>query len=104
MSQEAAADEPDAAADDAKVPDSTLDDRLQQLVKLICDVKQMEDAVVEMKYDAKRAPLGKLTREQVKAGYAALKKIETCVLKNSFGAALIQACDEFYTRIPHSFG
>jgi poly [ADP-ribose] polymerase len=26
---------------------------------LICDVKSMEDAVKEMKYDAKKAPLGK---------------------------------------------
>ncbi len=31
---------------------------LQDLIKLICDVKSMEDAVVEMKYDAKKAPLG----------------------------------------------
>ena len=48
--------------------------------------------------------LGKLTKEQIKAGYAALKKIESCVNSSSFGQALIQACDEFYTRIPHSFG
>ena len=26
---------------------------------LICDVKQMEEAVIEMQYDAKKAPLGK---------------------------------------------
>ena len=31
---------------------------LQNLVKLICDVKQMESAVMEMKYDANKAPLG----------------------------------------------
>ena len=30
----------------------------QELVDLICDVKQMEEAVVEMQYDAKKAPLG----------------------------------------------
>ena len=102
-----ALDEPDsgeAAANGVKVPDSTLDERLQELVKLICDVKQMEDAVIEMKYDAKRAPLGKLTKDQVKAGYTALKKIERCIVNKSFGSALINACDEFYTRIPHSFG
>jgi poly [ADP-ribose] polymerase len=29
------------------------------LIQLICDVKTMEEAVVEMKYDAKKAPLGK---------------------------------------------
>jgi len=28
------------------------------LIRLICDIKAMEEAVVEMKYDAKKAPLG----------------------------------------------
>ena len=31
---------------------------LQELIKLICDVKAMENAVMEMKYDANKAPLG----------------------------------------------
>ena len=31
----------------------------QELIELICNVQSMEDAVVEMKYDVKRAPLGK---------------------------------------------
>jgi len=31
---------------------------LQKLIKLICDVKAMENAVMEMKYDAQKAPLG----------------------------------------------
>ena len=30
----------------------------QTLIDLICDVKQMEEAVMEMQYDAKKAPLG----------------------------------------------
>ena len=32
----------------------------QTLVDLICDVKQMEEAVVEMQYDCKKAPLGNI--------------------------------------------
>ena len=31
---------------------------MQDLITLIADVKAMEEAVVEMKYDAKKAPLG----------------------------------------------
>lgn len=31
----------------------------QSLIELICDVKSMEKAVMEMQYDAKKAPLGK---------------------------------------------
>lgn len=87
-----------------KVPDSKLDKRVQSLVNLICDVRSMEEAVIEMKYDTRKAPLGKLTPAQIKAGYAALKKIDTCVNANDFGAKLVQACDEFYTRVPHDFG
>ena len=30
----------------------------QVLIELICNVQSMEEAVVEMKYDVKRAPLG----------------------------------------------
>lgn len=89
---------------DTKVPDSKLDKRLQSLIELICDVKSMEEAVMEMQYDAKKAPLGKLTKDQIKAGYSALKKIDACIEKKDFGSALTNACDEFYTRIPHDFG
>lgn len=87
-----------------KVPESKLDKKVQALVELICDVKSMEEAVMEMQYDAKKAPLGKLTVEQIKAGYSALKAIEACIEKKDFGTALNRACDEFYTRIPHDFG
>ncbi|XP_052818983.1 poly [ADP-ribose] polymerase 2-like isoform X2 [Mya arenaria] len=87
-----------------KYPDSKLDKRLQSVIDLICDVKNMEEAVMEMQYDAKKAPLGKLTKDQIKAGYAALKKIDACVDAKDFGSKLTQACDEFYTRIPHDFG
>lgn len=43
-------------------PESQLDLRVQELIRLICDVKTMEEVMVEMKYDTKKAPLGR-TRE-----------------------------------------
>ncbi|RUS87948.1 hypothetical protein EGW08_004303 [Elysia chlorotica] len=95
---------PDTDPQDIAIPDSKLDKRLQDLVQLICDIKSMEDAVVEMKYDAKKAPLGKLTKTQIKAGYEALKNIETLIKKKDMGRNLSDACSEFYTRIPHEFG
>lgn len=48
--------------------------------------------------------VGKLTADQVRSGYAALKTIEDCINRSDFGDRLVQACDQFYTRIPHSFG
>lgn len=87
----------------------------------------------EMNYDARRSPLGKLTDSQIKTGYAALTTISDCVngldkFKNPTATAsgrrgrgvkrepsntamisklkaqLLQACNAFYTRIPHDFG
>ncbi len=58
----------------------------------------------ELKYDTKKAPLGKLSSNQIKAGYSALKKIEGFINSNSFSTGFIDACNEFYTRIPHDFG
>lgn len=76
-----------SAADVAKVPvpDSKLDKSVQELIELICNVREMESMLKELKYDAKKAPLGKLGKSQIKAGYAALKDIETLIKANNFG-------------------
>jgi len=87
------------------VPDSKLEQRVQDLIKLICDIKTMEQSVIEMEYDTKKAPLGKITTEQIKAGYAALKDISDSITAGkTSGKDIIQACNDFYTRIPHEFG
>ncbi|XP_058037675.1 poly [ADP-ribose] polymerase 2 isoform X2 [Ahaetulla prasina] len=85
-------------------PVSKLDQRVQALIELICNIRTMEDMVIEMKYDTKRSPLGKLTAEQIKAGYRSLQKVEACLKQNETGSVLLEACNEFYTRIPHNFG
>ncbi|KAF6773541.1 hypothetical protein AHF37_07797 [Paragonimus kellicotti] len=115
--------------------ESVLHPAVQALIRLICNLKCMEETVTELKYDARRAPLGKLTKEQVKAGYMALNKVADCIkaltapsdtpstgvkaekkrgkskrtLSNTseqrkWEHALLMACNEFYTRIPHDFG
>ncbi|XP_077169093.1 poly [ADP-ribose] polymerase 2 isoform X2 [Paroedura picta] len=85
-------------------PTSQLDPRVQALVELICNIQTMEEMVVEMQYDTKKAPLGKLTAEQIRAGYQSLQKVEACLKKKQTGRTLLEACNEFYTRIPHDFG
>lgn len=83
---------------------SQLDMKIQSLLELICDIKAMEECVLEMKFDIRKAPLGKLTAEQIRAGYTALKKIEQCVKRKGTSKELLEACNQFYTRIPHDFG
>ena len=46
----------------SKIPPSKLDKRIQDLVELVCNVTEMENVLKEMKYDAKKAPLGKLSK------------------------------------------
>ena len=90
--------------DEPKV-DSKLPANVQDLISLICNIKTMEEAVIEMQYDTKKAPLGKITVEQIKAGYSALKRISECVeAGKTTGNVILQACNDFYTRIPHEFG
>ncbi|KAM8850853.1 poly [ADP-ribose] polymerase 2 isoform 1-T1 [Spinachia spinachia] len=81
-----------------------LDVKIQSLLELICDIKAMEECVLEMKFDTRKAPLGKLTTEQIRAGYVALKNIEACLKKKGNSRDLLEACNQFYTRIPHDFG
>ncbi|KAG7220863.1 hypothetical protein INR49_031315 [Caranx melampygus] len=84
---------------------SKLDVKIQSLLELICDLKAMEECVLEMKFDTRKAPLGKLTPEQIRAGYAALTRIEECLKKKKGNnRELVEACNQFYTRIPHDFG
>ncbi|XP_028987792.1 poly [ADP-ribose] polymerase 2 isoform X1 [Betta splendens] len=83
---------------------SKLDEKIQSLLELICDLKAMEECVLEMKFDTRKAPLGKLTSEQIRAGYIALKRIEACLKKKGSNRELLEACNQFYTRIPHDFG
>uniref|UniRef100_A0A673X7R0 Poly [ADP-ribose] polymerase n=1 Tax=Salmo trutta TaxID=8032 RepID=A0A673X7R0_SALTR len=95
--------EPPLAALSQRKP-SKLDVKVQSLLELICDIKAMEECVLEMKFDTRKAPLGKLTTEQIRAGYSALKKIEECVKRKGSSRELQEACNQFYTRIPHDFG
>ena len=39
-------------------PESKLDRRVQDLIRLICNIQAMEEALLEMKFDARKNPLG----------------------------------------------
>lgn len=91
-----------------KVLDSQLDVKVQKLIDLICDSKVMEATLKHLNFDLNKTPLGKVTEDQIKAGYEALSKIANII--NDTGKSekkrkeLMEACNQFYTRIPHYFG
>eukprot|EP00727_Mastigamoeba_balamuthi_P014275 m51a1_g9470 hypothetical protein (661) ;mRNA; f:574726-577270 len=82
---------------------SELDERLQDLIRLIFDMKMMERVMQEMEFDVKKSPLGKLTKEQIRKGYLVLQKIEHEIARANRDA-LQALSSEFYTLIPHNFG
>lgn len=44
---------------------SKLDVKIQSLLELICDLKAMEECVLEMKFDTRKAPLGQSDRIKI---------------------------------------
>jgi len=84
---------------------SKLDKRVQDVVSMIFDIKAMEHTLVELEFDVKKMPLGKLSKKTVKDGYAILKEIEQ-VLNSSKkdSSTLAELSSKFYTVIPHNFG
>nr|VZI47038.1 unnamed protein product [Spirometra erinaceieuropaei] len=106
--------------EESEEPKSQLPEAVCSLMMLLCDIQAMEQTMREMNYDARRAPLGKLTTGQIRAGYEALNSISECLEKmkkakesssktaaskmTALKSELTSACDLFYTRIPHNFG
>ena len=49
--------------------------------------------------------LGKVTEDQIRAGYRSLSKISELIDRSDYNSdELVFHCNEFYTRIPHYFG
>ena len=61
------------------IMESELDKKIQNLIEMICNKKIMEETLKALKFDVDKAPLGKLTADQIKAGYKALSKIADVV-------------------------
>ncbi|KAJ3348914.1 Poly [ADP-ribose] polymerase 2 [Entophlyctis luteolus] len=89
-----------------KTPPSKLDPSVQDLVKLIFDLNLMEKEMVEIGYDAKKMPLGKLTKKTIELGYLELKKISEELSRpgGPRSTVLKELSGDFYTVIPHNFG
>jgi poly [ADP-ribose] polymerase len=63
----------------------------------------MSDMMTKRGFDAKKLPLGKLSKSTIRDGYEVLAKIEA-VLDNTVEDDLMDLSSSFYTLIPHNFG
>jgi len=87
------------------IPDSKLDQKVQDIIKLIFDISLMEKEMAEIGYNAKKMPLGKLTKDHIKKSFTILKKLDAELNKSPpKPSVLSDLTSEFYTIIPHDFG
>ena len=49
---------------------------MQELIKLIFDLKMMKNTLIQMEFDISRSPLGKLKKSQILLGYDILGKLQ----------------------------
>ncbi|BBN16135.1 poly [ADP-ribose] polymerase 2/3/4 [Marchantia polymorpha subsp. ruderalis] len=83
---------------------SKLKPEVEKLIQLICNINMMKQQMMEIGYDAKKMPLGKLSKSTILRGYEVLKRIAAALDSKATGSVLAQLSSEFYTTIPHDFG
>ncbi|CAF1521823.1 unnamed protein product, partial [Didymodactylos carnosus] len=84
---------------------SKLEKSVQDLVRMIFDVKSMEKAMLEFEIDLTKMPLGKLSKNQIEKAYKVLTELQTLIQNNiTSQTQILDASNRFYTLIPHDFG
>ncbi|TPX31004.1 hypothetical protein SmJEL517_g05553 [Synchytrium microbalum] len=94
-----------AAAPSLPPPPTTLEKPVYDLMSLIFDTEMFNKQMAEIGYDAKKMPLGKLTKGMIRQGYDVLQELSEEINKKKPNAnTLQQLSSTFYTVIPHEFG
>lgn len=64
----------------------------------------MNNQMKEIGYDAKKMPLGRLSKSSIEKGYEALKKLSEEVKGQKRKEKFQEYSSDFYSNIPHDFG
>lgn len=97
---------------------SKLDDRVQNLMRLLSDVDTMNKALIQLEIDPKKMPLGKISNDQLDEAKNLLKSIGDLIAKQpksddkkiqlslnlDSNKELVGLSSKFYTYIPYSCG
>ncbi|KAL2916598.1 hypothetical protein HK105_203710 [Polyrhizophydium stewartii] len=100
----------DAKPSSAPLLESKLEKPVKELMELIFNLDMMNRQMTEIGYDAKKMPLGKLSKaniQKARPGYEVLKRISDVIQNNTSASRsnqLMELSSEFYTIIPHEFG
>lgn len=104
-------DEEEDDIDDIPVQ-STLDKPVQELMKLIFDLKLFDSTMASLNYDAKKMPLGKLSKKTLLKGYEVLKELAALIADpntavgtgTSYGQAVADRSNLYFSLVPHVSG
>ena len=91
--------------DDINDNQISLDQSVEKLTSMIFDPKMFEDAMISMKLDRKRAPLGTIGIAQIKKAYRVINDLSELVAEGVDELdRYYQLTSLFYSLIPTSFG
>jgi poly [ADP-ribose] polymerase len=81
----------------------SLNRHVQSLINLIYNKKILDEQILEIGYDTKKLPLGKLGKSTILKGFEVLKRIED-VLNDKSYEDIYDLSSLYYSFIPHCFG
>lgn len=85
-------------------PKCTLEPQVKSLMELIFNQTYFEAAMISMRYDVNKLPLGKLSNTTISRGYQALKDLSAIIDNPASGHDVERLSNLYYSLIPHSFG
>lgn len=86
-----------------KTTKTMLSPAVYDFIQMIFDVKQIENLINSCNLDLKQMPLGKISAKQINLAMTALQEISLLITGNGKLSQLREACNRFYTLIPHGF-
>ncbi|EEH17643.2 hypothetical protein PABG_00206 [Paracoccidioides brasiliensis Pb03] len=99
--------------EEMKLIECTLPEPVQKFVGLIFNQQHMLSTMASMSYDAKKLPLGKLSKRTLMMGFAVLKELselvaDPTIAMQKYGRPFVPAAEQlsnqYFTLIPHVFG
>ncbi|KAL5340119.1 poly polymerase catalytic domain-containing protein [Aspergillus crustosus] len=101
------------AKEPSKAVESKLPAAVRNLISFIFNQEYFLSTMAQMSYDAKKLPLGKLSKRTLTMGYETLKELAELAATHSLAAsrygvplqtAMEQLSNRYFTTIPHVFG
>ena len=89
--------------------DDGLEKPLANLIRLIFDLKSVNQQIMKIGYDSDKIPLGQLSPEVISQGYKFLKNLENIIgnindKKSINSKEIYDLSSKYFTIIPHNFG